>query len=91
MMQRQKASPQERAQAMRDRRTAITERRKRSSPGQFLKEVRAELRKVAWPTRKEVMSYTTVVLVAVVFLTALVFGLDQFFAKVVLQVFGQGT
>jgi preprotein translocase subunit SecE len=92
MMQRQKATPQDRAQAMRDRRAAVTERqRKRTSPTQFLKEVRAELRKVNWPTRKEVVSYTTVVLVAVVFLTALVFGLDQFFSNVVLRVFGQGA
>ncbi|MFN2590035.1 MAG: preprotein translocase subunit SecE [Actinomycetota bacterium] len=91
MMQRQKATPQDRAQAIRERRTAAIERRKRTSPGQFLKEVRGELKKVAWPTRKEVISYTTVVLVAVVFLTALVFGLDQFFANVVLRVFGQGA
>jgi preprotein translocase subunit SecE len=92
MMQRQqRATPQERAQAMRDRRQAVQERRKRTTPTQFLKEVRAELRKVAWPTRKEVVSYSTVVLVAVVFLTALVFGLDQFFSNVVLRVFGQGA
>jgi preprotein translocase subunit SecE len=92
MMQRQqRATPQERAQAMRDRRQAVVERRKRTSPTQFLKEVRAELRKVQWPTRKEVISYSTVVLVAVVFLTSLVFGLDQFFSNVVLRVFGQGA
>jgi preprotein translocase subunit SecE len=92
MMQRQKATPQDRAQAVRERRQTITDRqRKRTSPMQFLKEVRAELRKVNWPTRKEVVSYTTVVLVAVVFLTSLVFGLDLFFSKIVLRVFGQGT
>jgi preprotein translocase subunit SecE len=91
MMQRQKATPQDRAQAVRERRQTISERRGRTSPSQFLKEVRAELKKVAWPTRKEVVSYTTVVLVAVVFLTSLVFGLDQFFSNVVLRVFGQGA
>jgi preprotein translocase subunit SecE len=92
MMQRQKATPQDRAQAVRDRRAVIADRqRKRTSPTQFLKEVRAELRKVNWPTSKEVRSYTIVVLVAVVFLTALVFGLDQFFSNVVLRVFGQGA
>ena len=31
----------------------------------FLREVRAELRKVAWPTRKELITYTVVVIVAV--------------------------
>jgi preprotein translocase subunit SecE len=91
MMQKQRSTPQDRAQAMRERRTAVAERRKRTSPGQFLKEVRAELRKVAWPTRPELLSYTVVVLVAVVFLTSLVFGLDQLFSRVVLRVFGQGA
>ena len=33
--------------------------------GRFLKEVRSELRKVAWPNRKELTSYTAIVLVAV--------------------------
>jgi preprotein translocase subunit SecE len=88
MMQRQKATPQDRAQATRDRRTAVPQTRKRTSARQFLKEVRAELRKVAWPTRQELLSYTVVVLVAVVFLTSLVFGLDQLFSRVVLRVFG---
>ena len=89
MMQRQKATPQDRAQAMRERRTAaVAQGRKRTSPGQFLKEVRAELRKVAWPTRQELLGYTVVVLVAVVFLTSLVFGLDQLFSRVILRVFG---
>ena len=43
------------------------------------------------PTRQELWSYTVVVLVAVVVLTSLVFGLDLFFSKVVLRVFGQGS
>ena len=29
-------------------------------PGQFLREVRAEMRQVAWPTRSEVINYTSV-------------------------------
>jgi len=33
--------------------------------GRYLREVRAELRKVAWPTRKELVTYTVVVLVTV--------------------------
>jgi preprotein translocase subunit SecE len=36
------------------------------------------------------VAYTIVVLVAVVVLTALVFGMDLAFAKGVLRVFGQG-
>ena len=68
-------------------RPAPGERRKRTPPRQFLKEVRAELKKVAWPTRGEVATYTVVVLVSVTFVTLYVFGLDYGFAKAVLQVF----
>ncbi len=33
--------------------------------GRYLREVRAELRKVVWPSRKELVTYTLVVLVTV--------------------------
>ena len=56
----------------------------RTSPGQFFMEVRGELRKVAWPTRPEVINSTIIVLIAVVFMTALIFGADYLFAKGVL-------
>ena len=49
-----------------------------------------ELRKVNWPSRQEMFAYTTVVVVAVVFLTSLVFGLDLVFTKGVLRVLGAG-
>lgn len=35
----------------------------------FFKDVWAELKKVRWPNRKELMNYTTVVLVTVIFIT----------------------
>ncbi len=60
---------------------------KRTSPGVFLKEVRGELRKVAWPTRGEVVNYSTVVLITLVLLIALIFLLDFLFAKSVLFLF----
>ena len=59
----------------------------RSSPIAFLREVRAELRKVAWPSRGEVVNYSTVVLVTLVVLIALIFVLDYVFAKSVLFLF----
>jgi len=90
MMQRQKATGQDRLEAMRQRRAVTTERKKRVPVRQFLKEVRQELRKVAWPTRRELVGYTIVVLVAVVFLTALVFAMDLSFSKAVLRVFQGG-
>ena len=92
MMQKQKATGPDRLEAMRQRRAATpAERKKRTPPRQFLKEVRAELRKVAWPTQQEMVAYTVVVLVAVVILTALVFGMDLAFAKGILRIFGQGA
>lgn len=56
--------------------------------GRFLREVVAELRKVIWPTRKELVTYTAVVLVFVTFMVAIVSGLDILFAKGVLSLFG---
>jgi preprotein translocase subunit SecE len=54
----------------------------------FLKQVIAELKKVVTPTRKELFSYTGVVLVFVVIMMALVYGLDQLFGWIVVFVFG---
>jgi len=54
----------------------------------FLREVVAELRKVIWPTRKELVTYTIVVLIFVSFMVALVGVLDIAFAKGVFWLFG---
>ena len=54
----------------------------------FLREVVAELRKVIWPGRRELITYTTVVIIFVAFIVALVAGLDLLFAQGVLAVFG---
>ena len=61
--------------------------KERTSPKQFLEEVRIELRKVAWPTRPEVINSTLIVLVAVTILTALIFGYDWLFSRTVLWIF----
>ena len=60
---------------------------KRTGPTQFIREVRGELRKVAWPTRPEVTNYSIIVLVTVVLLTAYVAGLDYGFGDVILKLF----
>jgi preprotein translocase subunit SecE len=57
----------------------------------FIRQVINELKKVVTPTRKELFSYTGVVLVFVVIMMALVYGLDILFAFVVNYVFGNGT
>ncbi|MFG1789967.1 preprotein translocase subunit SecE [Nocardia sp. NPDC049149] len=54
----------------------------------FLREVVAELRKVIWPNRKQMVTYTTVVLVFVVFMVAFISGLDVAFIKGVNWLFG---
>ena len=54
----------------------------------FFREVVAELRKVIWPTRKELLTYTAVVVVFVAVMLTIVAGLDFVFAKGVLCVFG---
>jgi preprotein translocase subunit SecE len=56
----------------------------RTKPRDFVREVFAELKKVAWPTRKEVVAYSTVVFVSVVVIAAIIFGMDYVFAKGVL-------
>ena len=47
----------------------------------------SELRKVIWPTRKQQITYTIVVLVFVSFIVALVSGLDLLFDKGVFWIF----
>lgn len=63
-------------------------RKSRTTPALFYRQVVAELRKVIWPTRNEMMTYTVVVMVFVVIMTAIVFGLDFLFQKGVLSIFG---
>jgi preprotein translocase subunit SecE len=56
--------------------------RKEAGPGlisrsfRFMREVVSELRKVIWPTRKQMITYTAVVLVFVAFMVALIAALD---------------
>jgi len=57
----------------------------------FIRQVFAELRKVVTPTRKELVTFTLVVLGFVVIMMALVGGLDWLNALVVNFVFGDNT
>lgn len=54
----------------------------------YLKQVVAELRKVIWPNRKQMITYTSVVLAFLVFMVALIGLADLGLAKLVLLVFG---
>lgn len=54
----------------------------------YLKQVVAEMRKVIWPNRKQMLTYTSVVLVFLAFMVALVGLTDLGLAKLALLVFG---
>ena len=83
-MRRLQAKEEERAKK---RRKAAPQQRKRERVGfrQFLREVRQELKKVAWPTREETTTFTVVVLVVSFleqdFSLALDFGLKNTILK----------
>jgi preprotein translocase subunit SecE len=65
-----------------------TAKRDRTTPALFTRQVAAELRKVIWPTRKELITYTVVALVFIIIMTAIVTGLDYGFTKLMFAVFG---
>jgi preprotein translocase subunit SecE len=56
--------------------------------GLYYRQVVAELRKVVWPTRRELVTYTTVSITFVAFMVAFVALLDWAFTRGVLSIFG---
>ncbi len=54
----------------------------------FYRQVLAELRKVVWPTREQLITYTAVVLVFVGIMIAIVTVLDLVFGRVMFSIFG---
>ena len=54
----------------------------------YLKQVVTELRKVIWPNRKQMVTYTSVVLAFLAFMVALISGVDLGLAKLISLVFG---
>ena len=70
-----------------NRRREVVEVQERTSPVQFGKEVRSELKKVSWPGRPEVVNYSLVVLFTVIVLTIFIGVLDLIFSSTVLELF----
>jgi len=66
---------------------AAQRRRQRTSPAQFAREVRDELRQVAWPNRSEMVNYTAVVVTTLILMVSLIFILNLGFGKAVLYMF----
>lgn len=55
--------------------------KKRTTPLQFLREVRAELKKVAWPSRSELIQSTLMVLVVLLAMMGIIYVMDLVFAQ----------
>jgi preprotein translocase subunit SecE len=87
MLQRQGALTAEGTPTRGEPRTRDRSREERTPPAEFVREVRSELRKVAWPTKAEVRKYSIVVLITVIVLTAFVSGLDWVLGSTVLKLF----
>ncbi|OBA72412.1 preprotein translocase subunit SecE [Mycobacterium sp. 1554424.7] len=91
-----KASKEDKAKKGRTARAAKTSKRKpgdrSANPFMFvynyLKQVVAEMRKVIWPNRRQMLTYTSVVLAFLAFMVAVVGLADFGLAKLVLLVFG---
>jgi len=72
---------------IRQRRQQQRSAEERTGVVQFGREVRAELRKVAWPSRSETGNYTTVVIITIIAITLVVASLDWIFSESVLELF----
>lgn len=69
-------------------RKPAAKKRKRTSPALFYRQIVAEMRKVVWPTRAELSTYTAVVIVFVVCIIGIVAAMDFGISKAVSAVFG---
>lgn len=58
------------------------------SPVLFFRQVKQEVKKVTWPTRKEVTQTSFMVLVLVAIAATFFFFVDQFFGFIVKLIFG---
>jgi preprotein translocase subunit SecE len=55
----------------------------KNSPGEFIRQVRAEIGKVVWPTRQETTQTAIMVLIMTIILAIFFLGVDAFFNMVV--------
>ena len=63
-------------------------RANRTTPALFFRQMVGELRKVIWPTRNVLVTYTVVVVVFVVVMATIVTLLDLGFTKLVFELYG---
>ena len=84
-LRRLQEKEEKRARDRRDAQMQARRRKERVGIRQFLSEVRTELKRVAWPSRREVQTFTLVTLITSGFVTLYVFGLDIAFKQGVLE------
>ena len=58
----------------------ITKIKKVNAVSLFLREVKVELKKVTWPTKKQLIAYTVVVFLTVFMIATLIWVIDSFFS-----------
>ena len=63
-------------------------RESRTTPALFFRQMVGELRKVIWPTRSMLVTYTVVCMVFVLFMVVIVTSLDYGFTKLMFELFG---
>jgi preprotein translocase subunit SecE len=68
-------------------RGSVSAQTRRTGLGTFYRQVVAELRKVVWPTQQQLVTYFFVVMAFVIFMMALVAGLDLGIGKLILWLF----
>lgn len=72
------------------RKPPTVSKKQRTKPRAFIREVRGELGRVAWPTRQEVITYTSVVLVTVAFFMTIIYAIDYVALNGVLYLIERG-
>ena len=60
---------------------AAQKNKKKKESGRFLQGVKTEMRKVIWPTRKELINYTVMAIVATLIVMAIIAVSDAVFAR----------
>lgn len=55
----------------------------KTSPGEFIRQVRAEIGKVVWPTRAETVQTAIMVLIMTIILAFFFLGVDAIFSTIV--------
>ena len=55
----------------------------KTSPGEFVRQVRVETAKIAWPSRRETITTTIMVLIMTTVLSLFFLGVDQILGRLV--------